>query len=104
MTFKFVGASDAALELLDEGTSIGQFFTKLNIVGPDISVAASIVEEQLAVLTVNGGAGVTGWTHAHPIVQLTDIADTVAIGAIAMSGGEKLRVVGSTRLEGDTVI
>lgn len=41
----------------------------------------------------------SGWTHDHPIVHLTHVADTVAIGAAAMEGAEKVRIVGGLRLD-----
>ena len=47
-------------------------------------------------------AALTGWTKTGTIVHLTTITDTVAIGAAAMVGTEKVRIVGGLRLD-DTV-
>jgi hypothetical protein len=50
------------------------------------------------------GAGVSGWTDAGTNVHLTTTTDNVSIGVIGMSGGEKLRVVGDTLLEGKLTV
>lgn len=57
-------------------------------------------------VSVNGGAYVDiltagGWTDTGAVVRLTNIADTVAIGAAAMVGGEKVLIVGDLRMQGD---
>jgi hypothetical protein len=59
-------------------------------------------------ISVNGGAygplTVSGWTDDGTVVRLTAVGDTVAIGAAAMAGGEKLRLVGDGRIEGNATI
>jgi len=94
-----------SIAMYEEGvlSAIGQ--GELNFIGPDVTVAPVPGDPDRSTVTIAGAAAVSGWTHTHPVVHLTDIADTVAIGAAAMSGGgEKVRIVGNTRLEGDTVI
>lgn len=46
----------------------------------------------------------SGWTDDGAIVRLTTAADTVAIGTAAMSGAEKVRIVGNSRVEGNEAI
>ena len=43
--------------------------------------------------------GISGWIHDHPLVYLLDSGDHVVIGANALVGAEKLRVVGSIRMD-----
>lgn len=45
-----------------------------------------------------------GWTDAGAVVHVTTVGDNVAIGATAMVGSEKLRVAGTSRLEGAVLI
>lgn len=58
---------------------------------------------ELATLTDVAAAG-GGWTDAGGLVRLTTTADTVVIGATAMTGSEKLRVVGDAIIEGDITL
>lgn len=53
-------------------------------------------------VTISATAPASGWTDSGTVVHLTTVTDTVAIGAAAMSGTEKLRVVGTSRFEGGT--
>jgi hypothetical protein len=59
-------------------------------------------------ISVDGGAygplTVSGWIDDGTVVRLTTVGDTVAIGAAAMVGAEKLRLVGDARIEGNATI
>jgi len=46
----------------------------------------------------------SGWTDDGTIVRLTTAGDKVAIGAATMSGSEKVRIVGDTRIEGKLTV
>jgi len=50
-----------------------------------------------------GGGDTSPWDRVGTIVQLDNVGDTVAIGAAAMVGGEKVRIVGNLRVEGQVL-
>lgn len=45
-----------------------------------------------------------GWTDDGTVVRLTTVSDTVAIGTATMFAGEKVRIVGDTRIEGKLTV
>lgn len=61
-------------------------------------------------LSVDGGSfsalatdSESPWFVSGDVIQQDDITDSVAIGSSSLSGSEKLRVVGETIIEGDTI-
>lgn len=65
------------------------------------TAATDAVNKSYADSLVGGGGG---WTDSGTIVHVTTPTDTVAIGAAAMVGAEKLRIVGDTRVEGKLTV
>ncbi len=59
------------------------------------------VSENTGAYTDIVGGSLGGWNDIAAIVSLTTTSDTVAIGATAMTGSEKVRVVGNLRVEGN---
>lgn len=48
-----------------------------------------------------GGGGPSPWQATGTVVELVTPTNTVAIGASTMAGGEKVRIVGTLRVEGN---
>lgn len=103
MTWGFKGFKDLALEL-----PAGQLTT---VAPPDrarirYNSSLGVLEFSIAgaayVPIAAGGA--SPWTATGTVVRLVTVSDTVAIGAAAMVGGEKMRLVGALRVEAEVTL
>jgi hypothetical protein len=80
---------------------------ELQFTGAGVTVAADTSRPDRAVVTIAGAPPPvsSGWVDDGAIVRLSDPTDSVVIGDSAVSGGgEKLRVVGSSLLDGDVIV
>lgn len=90
------GPTGDAITIESDGVVVGTT-SVLNFIG------FTVTQDGDGTINVSGGGTAENcWTCSAPdtVVRLTDVGDTVAIGAAAMVGTEKVRIVGDERLEG----
>lgn len=91
------------IRVLDEGNAVQDRCCEVNFVGAGVAATRPSLNDRVTV-TIPSGADVSGWTRIGAGVFLTNIGDTVQIGAAAPLAAEKVRIVNAggvaARLEG----
>ena len=91
------GYSSYAVGVRDEGVDL-PIRPRINFVGPDVTAVDDPVNGETDV-TIVGAAVTTGWTHNHPVVNLTDSTDRVVVGALADDVATRKLIVKTTGTE-----
>jgi hypothetical protein len=94
------GPPGETLTIQDEGILVGTT-SILNFIGDSVVATLDVPNNRI---NITISSGVTScWDCDGSVTRLSDVTDTVAIGAAVMAGAEKFRVVGDSRFEGAIV-
>lgn len=98
------GPAGDAITIQDEGILIGTT-SILNFIGAGVTATLDVPNDRINV-TIPGGGGDSCWVCDDPvgITQLATTSDDVAIGATAMIGTEKVRIVGNLLFDNANII
>lgn len=103
MSLRFMG-SGTQVDVYDESVLVVSGTTKMDFLGGGVTATPTVGDPESVDVTIPSAAAATGWTDDGAIVRLTTAGDSVAVGTAALLGAEKLRVLGTSILEGATTL